>query len=506
MSDNLYLLLQSRFPNSDDAVFLRHSRGELRYAALDDAAARYAAVLKQSGVATGDRVIVQVDKSPEAVVLYLACLRMGAVFIPLNTGYMPAEIDFLVGDAKPTLIVCRPANLKIISEIGAAHQVATILTLDNDGHGTLVEQAMDIAPDNTIAARDKDDIAAILYTSGTTGKPKGAMLSHDNLASNALVIHEYWAWQPGDVLLHVLPIFHVHGLFVALHCALLNGSSVIFHNKFEIEPVLAALPECSVMMGVPTFYTRLLDDPRFGREQCKNMRLFLAGSAPLLSETFDLFEARTGHIILERYGMTEAGMITSNPYHGERIAGGVGFALPGVKARVADETGKEIETGKPGVLEIKGPNVFKGYWGLPEKTAEEFRSDGFFITGDVATMDKGGRIAIVGRAKDLVISGGFNVYPKEIESEIDLIDGVRESAVIGIPHPDFGEGVTAIVVLETGATVTAETVTDFLVERIAKFKQPKKVIFLSELPRNTMGKVQKQTLRSNYAGLFAEGT
>ncbi len=506
MSDNLYLLLQSRFPNSGSAVFLHHDRGELRYAALDDATARYAAILKQSGVATGDRVIVQVDKSPEAVVLYLACLRMGAVFIPLNTGYMPAEIDFLVGDAKPTLIVCRPDALKIIGDIGATHQVETILTLDSDGHGTLIEQASNIAPDFEIAARDKDDIAAILYTSGTTGKPKGAMLSHDNLASNALVIHEYWAWEPGDVLLHVLPIFHVHGLFVALHCALLNGSSVIFHNKFEIDPVLAALPECTVMMGVPTFYTRLLDVPRFGREQCKNMRLFLAGSAPLLSETFDLFETRTGHIILERYGMTEAGMITSNPYHGERIAGGVGFALPGIEARVADEAGKEIETGDPGVLEIKGPNVFKGYWGLPEKTAEEFRDDGFFITGDVATMDKDGRIAIVGRAKDLVISGGFNVYPKEIESEIDLIDGVRESAVIGVPHPDFGEGVTAIVVREASATVTAEIITDFLADRIARFKQPKKVIFVAELPRNTMGKVQKQALRSDYADLFSEKT
>jgi len=380
--------------------------------------------------------------------------------------------------------------------------VRSLLTLGADGTGTLIEQAASTGPDKGIAERNPDDVAAILYTSGTTGKPKGAMISHGNLASNAITIHDYWGWVPGDVLLHALPVFHVHGLFVALHCALLNGSKTIFLDKFDIERVLAELPCSTVMMGVPTFYTRLLEESRFGRAQCANMRLFLAGSAPLLNETFDAFERRTGHTILERYGMTEAGMITSNPYDGERLAGTVGYPLPGVEARIADDDGNPVPEGEPGVLEIHGPNLFKGYWGLPEKTAEEFRADGYFITGDIATMSGDGRITIVGRAKDLVITGGYNVYPKEIETEIDAIAGVKESAVIGVPHPDFGEGVTAIVVLDNSAPVTADTIRDFLAGKVARFKQPKSVIFVAELPRNTMGKVQKQILRSDYADLY----
>jgi malonyl-CoA/methylmalonyl-CoA synthetase len=502
MSDNLYLLFQDRFPEDANAVFLEHDRRNVLFAELDDLSAKYAAVLKQNGVVPGDRVLVQADKSPESVVLYLACLRVGSVFLPINTGYTASEVDFLVGDSRPTLIVCRPRAFEELITIAGKHKIDGLLTLGSDGTGTLIEQAADIRSDNTVVERGADDIAAILYTSGTTGKPKGAMLSHGNLASNALVIHDYWGWVPGDVLLHALPIFHVHGLFVALHCALLNGSKTIFLDAYDVERVLAELPRSTVMMGVPTFYTRLLEEPRFGRAQCANMRLFLAGSAPLLSETFDEFEQRTGHAILERYGMTEAGMITSNPYDGARLAGTVGYALPGVEARIADAEGSAMPAGEPGVLEIRGPNLFKGYWGLPEKTAEEFRDDGFFITGDVATMSEDGRIAIVGRAKDLVITGGYNVYPKEIEAEIDALPGVRESAVIGVPHPDFGEGVTAIVVLDNSAPVTADTIKEFLGGKVAKFKQPKSVIFADELPRNTMGKVQKQILRSDYADLY----
>ncbi len=504
MSDNLYLLFRDRFPEDAGAVFLEHDRRNLLFSELDELSAKYAAVLKQQGVTPGDRVLVQVDKSPESVILYLACLRAGSVFLPINTAYTASEIDFLVGDSRPTVIVCRPTAHEALTPIANSHKVSNLLTLGADGTGTLVAQAADIAPDNDVVSRGADDIAAILYTSGTTGKPKGAMISHGNLASNAITIHDYWGWVPGDVLLHVLPIFHVHGLFVALHCALLNGSKTIFLDAFDVERVLAELPRSTVMMGVPTFYTRLLEEPRFGRDCCANMRLFLAGSAPLLSETFDEFEQRTGHTILERYGMTEAGMITSNPYDGERLAGTVGYALPGVEARVADAEGIAMPAGEPGVLEIRGPNLFKGYWGLPDKTAEEFRDDGFFITGDVATMAGDGRIAIVGRAKDLVITGGYNVYPKEIEAEIDALPGVKESAVIGVPHPDFGEGVTAIVVRDDSAPVTAGTIKEFLGGKVAKFKQPKSVIFVTELPRNTMGKVQKQALRSDYADLYAK--
>ncbi len=502
MSDNLYLLFRDRFPEDANAVFLEHDRRTLLFAELDELSAKYAAVLKQRGVLPGDRVLVQSDKSPEFVVLYLACLRVGAVFLPINIGYTASEIDFLVGDSKPTLVVCRPKSLDELAPVTRKHEVGGLLTLGGDGTGTLIEQVAGIVPDSNIVVRTDDDIAAILYTSGTTGKPKGAMISHGNLASNAITIHKYWGWVPRDVLLHALPIFHVHGLFVALHCALLNGSKTVFLDRFEIERVLSELPECTVMMGVPTFYTRLLEEPGFGRDCCANMRLFLAGSAPLLSETFDAFERRTGHTILERYGMTEAGMITSNPYDGERLAGTVGYPLPGVEARIADTEGNPVPASEPGVLEIRGPNLFKGYWGLPEKTAEEFRDDGFFITGDVATMAGDGRIAIVGRAKDLVITGGYNVYPKEIEGEIDALPGVKESAVIGVPHPDFGEGVTAIVVLDETRTMTAAEIMDFLNAKVAKFKQPKSVIFAAELPRNTMGKVQKQILRSDYADLY----
>jgi malonyl-CoA/methylmalonyl-CoA synthetase len=499
---NLYALFRSRFPE-DDTTFLEATDGRrLAYAEVDDETGKLVSLLKELGVRKGDRVIVQVDKSPTAVLLYLACLRCGAIYIPLNTAYTASEVRYFMEDAEPGLLVCRPESYeehrRTAAEIGVPH----VLTLDADDRGTLIERSNDRTIDPTVELCGRDDLAAILYTSGTTGRSKGAMLSHANLASNALTLHRYWGWVAGDVLLHALPIYHVHGLFIALHCAMLNGSPVSFLPRFDVDAVLARLPRSTVFMGVPTFYTRLLDEPGLNREVCKNMRLFIAGSAPLLADTFATFEERTGHRILERYGMTEAGMITSNPYDGERVPGTVGFPLPGVEARIADDEGNEVPRGEAGVLEISGPNVFRGYWRMPDKTAAEFRDDGFFITGDMAVMDEAGRVSIVGRAKDLIISGGFNVYPKEIEGHIDDIPGVKESAVIGVPHPDFGEGVAAVVVPDGTAQVSEAAVLAGLAGKLAKFKQPKKVFFVDDLPRNTMGKVQKNALRDRYADTF----
>lgn len=499
---NIFALFQRRFPKDTRAVFLQHNRGLTTFAQLEEMTARFSGVLKAHGLQKGDRVVVQVQKSPEAVLLYLACLRAGAVYIPLNTAYTMAEVEYFVDDAQPRVIVCDPVSVENFTREFARDGSVKILTLDKNGAGSILEQAMTANADLSVADCSADDLAAILYTSGTTGRSKGAMLTHGNLSSNALVLHKYWGWEPGDVLLHALPIFHVHGLFVALHCALLNGSTVVFHESFDTKKIIEALPKVTVMMGVPTFYTRLLDDPKFDQKVCGNIRLFVAGSAPLLAESFKGFENRTGHKILERYGMTEAAMITSNPYDGERVAGTVGFALPDVEARVADENGVEVPRGEVGVLEISGPNVFSGYWQMPEKTAEEFRSDGFFTTGDMAIMDEDGRISIVGRSKDLVISGGYNVYPKEVEAEIDEISGVKESAVIGVPHPDFGEAVTAVIVTENGAEINANLVRSHLEGKLAKFKQPKKVFVISQLPRNAMGKVQKKTLREKYKDTF----
>ena len=503
---NLFSLIQSRYPDDMSQVFLQNPDGlSLSYAALDAGTARMAGTLRHLGAKAGDRVVVQVEKSANAVMLYLGCVRAGVVYVPLNTAYTAAELDYFVGDAKPHILVCRPESLEAFTEMAAAHNVAHTLSLDLDGGGTL-KDAMDSAPDGDglIEARRADDIAAILYTSGTTGRSKGAMLSHGNLASNALCLHELWGFVPGDVLLHALPIYHVHGLFVALHCALLNASTVWFLPKFDVTAVLPLIPKSTVMMGVPTFYVRLLDQDDFGADMCDGMRLFVAGSAPLLSETFAAFEARTGHRILERYGMTEAGMITSNPLNGERLAGSVGFPLPDTQARVCDDDGNTVPMGEPGTLEISGPNVFQGYWQNPEKTKAEFRGDGYFITGDVATMSDDGRICIVGRAKDLIISGGFNVYPKEIELEIDAHEGVAESAVIGLPHRDFGEAVTAVVVRGSGSHVDEAAIKATLGDKMAKFKQPKKVFFVDSLPRNAMGKVQKNALRERYADTFSE--
>jgi malonyl-CoA/methylmalonyl-CoA synthetase len=406
--------------------------------------------------------------------LYLASLRAGLVWVPLNTAYMPAEVAWFIEDAEPAIIVA-------------------------DGHLGLDDLAPEPA-DFTTVARGPDDLAAILYTSGTTGRSKGAMLSHANLASNALVLKDYWRWQAGDVLIHALPIYHVHGLFVALHGALLNGSTLLWHKGFDAGAAIADMGSATILMGVPTYYVRLAAHPGLTREAAAGMRLFVSGSAPLLEATFAQFEAKTGHRILERYGMTEAGMICSNPYDGERLPGTVGFPLPGIAARVADEAGREVPRGEPGVLEIKGPNLFKGYWRQPERTEEEMRADGFFITGDVATMAQDGRVAIVGRAKDLIIAGGLNIYPKEIELAIDAAPGVGESAVIGVPHPDLGEAVVAVVV-RTDPALDEATLLVALSD-LARFKQPRRIVFADALPRNAMGKVQKAALRDAHKRLF----
>jgi len=501
---NLYTLFERRFPNDTEAVFLDSVDGrQLRYSEIPSRSGQILSLLQQRGVKKGDRVVVQVDKSIEAVLLYLACLRAGAIYIPLNTAYTPAEVGYFLGDSTPQLFVCTPAKKTGLESIAKDRGVPGVLSLGGGGDGELVD-ALESQPVNEeVVEVEADELASILYTSGTTGRSKGAMLSHANLASNAKVLIDTWQWQNDDVLLHALPIFHVHGLFVALHCALLGGSRVIFMPRFDADTVMRSLPGSTVMMGVPTFYTRLLEHEDFSRETCTNMRLFISGSAPLLAETNRDFEARTGHRILERYGMTETGMITSNPCDGERLAGTVGYALPGISVRVADETGKELARGEAGVLEITGPNVFKGYWQMPAKTAEEFREDGWFITGDIAVMSEDGRVTIVGRAKDLIISGGFNVYPKEIESEIDDLPGVKESAVIGVPHPDFGEGVIAAVVPDGSDEISEESMVAALSGRLARFKQPKRVFVVDELPRNTMGKVQKNILRDTYGDTFA---
>ncbi len=504
MSENLFQTLQAGFPadRSRTAIELPDGRGH-SYADLQAASGRLARLLRDLGVAPGDRVAVQVEKSAEALFLYLACLRVGAIYLPLNTAYTPAEIAYFLGDAEPKVFVCTPAAEPALRDTAAAAGVARLLTLGEAGDGSLIEAASGLDPMPGCAEAAADDIAAILYTSGTTGRSKGAMLSHGNLASNAATLHRIWGFRPGDVLLHALPLFHVHGLFVASNTALLNGSRIILLPRFDAETVIRRLPEATVFMGVPTFYTRLLAAPGFGAEACRNVRLFVSGSAPLLTETFEAFRARSGHTILERYGMTEAGMITSNPLEGERRAGTVGLPLPEVAVRIRAEDGGEVPDGEIGVLELKGPNVFKGYWRNPEKTAEEFRADGFFISGDLARIDERGYVHIVGRAKDLIISGGYNVYPKEIEQAIDELDGVQESAVIGLPHRDFGEAVAAVVIAApSGAPLEESEIIARLKDRLAGYKVPKRIFTAGSLPRNAMGKVQKNQLREVYKDAF----
>lgn len=468
---------------------------------------QFANVLCGLGIKPGDRVAVQVPKTLEAAILYIACVRMGAIFLPLNTAYTPDEVEYFLTDAEPTLFVCDPDNFDDL--IGLAKDkkihIETLGSMVSGGRpfGTLMQKAMAVEAVFENAPCSADSLAAILYTSGTTGRSKGAMLTHENLLSNAKVLVELWQFSDQDVLLHALPIFHTHGLFVAINVTLVAGCSMLFLPGFDNDLVIEKLPMATAMMGVPTFYTRLLDDARFTKELVAHMRLFISGSAPLLADTHKAFEALTGKPILERYGMTETNMITSNPYRGDRKPGTVGFALPAVTAKVCNpDTGEELEQGQIGSIEVKGPNVFSGYWNMPDKTAEEFRSNGFFITGDLGVVDSDGYLKIVGRNKDLIISGGYNIYPKEIELVLDEQDGVLESAVIGVPHPDFGEGVVGVLVARDD-DIDCDAILENIKTKIARFKQPKVLRVLPELPRNTMGKVQKNILRDEMKDIFS---
>jgi malonyl-CoA/methylmalonyl-CoA synthetase len=476
----------------------------ISYGDLITRAGQMANLLVSSGVKPGDRVAAQTEKSVPGLVLYLAVVRAGAIYLPLNTAYTLNELEYFIIDAEPSMVVCDPARADGVGAI-AAKVGAGIMTLGADGTGSLTEAAAKANPEFKTVARSNDDLAAILYTSGTTGRSKGAMLTHDNLASNSLSLVDYWRFTNQDVLIHALPIYHTHGLFVASNVTLFARASMIFLPKFDPDLIIKLMARSTVLMGVPTFYTRLLQSPALTRESTNHMRLFISGSAPLLADTHREWAARTGHAVLERYGMTETSMNTSNPYDGDRVPGAVGQALPGVTVRVTDpETGKELARESIGMIEVRGPNVFKGYWRMPEKTSSEFRDDGFFITGDLGKIDHRGYVHILGRGKDLVISGGFNVYPKEIESEIDAMPGVIESAVIGVPHADFGEGVTAVVVCNKGAGVDEASVLKALDGRLAKFKMPKRVFVVDELPRNAMGKVQKNILRDTYGNIYAK--
>lgn len=503
MSNHLFDAFRARMPAPDRLLMETDDGRSLTYGDMLARSAQLAHALLQLGVKPGDRVAVQVEKSPEAMLLYLACLRAGAVFLPLNTAYTLAELGYFFGDAEPRLVVCDPARA---TEIRAPAETlgAITVTLGRNGEGSLIDQASRQSSYFPDAARGQDDLAAILYTSGTTGRSKGAMLSHENLASNARVLVDHWRFTTADILVHALPIFHTHGLFVATNVILMAGASMLFETRFDPARIVSLLPHATALMGVPTFYVRLLQQDGLNRQATRNIRLFISGSAPLLAETHEAWRERTGHSILERYGMTETNMNTSNPYDGERRAGTVGFALPGVALRIADpDGGGTLAQGEVGMIEVKGPNVFAGYWRMPEKTRAEFRDDGFFITGDLGMIDADGYVHIVGRGKDLIISGGYNIYPKELESEIDALAGVSESAVIGVAHPDFGEGVTAIVVRAPGSAISAAEIIGAIAGRVAKYKHPKQVIFVDELPRNTMGKVQKNLLRETYKDLYA---
>ncbi|MDH3759548.1 MAG: malonyl-CoA synthase [Gammaproteobacteria bacterium] len=464
------------------------------YAEIVGLSGRLANLLRSEGVEPGDRVAVQVSKSVQAIALYLATVRAGAVFLPLNTAYTGAEVGYFLEDAEPAMFVCDSSREQEFADIEAR-----VFTLDGDAGGSLMPAANAMPGEFANVERGPRDLAAILYTSGTTGLSKGAMLSHDNLLSNALTLVDYWRFSADDVLLHALPIFHTHGLFVATNIIMICGGSMIFLSRFDVDALIEQLPRATSLMGVPTFYTRLLADARFDRDLVAHMRLFVSGSAPMLAETHVQFEATTGHRILERYGMTETNMNTSNPYDGERRAGSVGFALPGVEIKITDpENGAALAQGETGIIEIRGPNVFLGYWRKPEKTALELREDGFFISGDMGMIDDDGYLHILGREKDLVISGGYNIYPKQIETEIDALDGVVESAVFGIAEADLGEVVAAAVVLEAGARLDQEQLLDALRPRLARFKLPRKLVLLDQLPRNAMGKVQKNLLRDRY--------
>ena len=508
-NQNLYVALRASFPSAMDAVAIEtcDTPEPLYYTwrDLELASARIANLFESLELPAGARIAVQTDKCVESVMLYLAVLRAGFVYLPLNTAYQKDEVAYFIGNAEPAVLVCSPRNLAWAGPLAFQAGVKNVFTLGDDRSGSLLERAAWHADQHTPAARSADDLAAILYTSGTTGRSKGAMLTQGNLLSNARVLHAHWGWQPSDVLIHALPVFHVHGLFVALHGALLAGAKMLWFNRFEPRATLQRFREATVFMGVPTLYVRLLAEAGLTRQACASMRLFVAGSAPLLPETFDAWQERTGHTIVERYGMSETVMLCSNPYHpqdGERRAGTVGRALPGVQVRVSDDQGHPCAADDVGGIEVRGPNVFRGYWRLPEKTAEEFSADGWFKTGDVGRIDAQGVVRIVGRSKDLIISGGYNVYPAEIEGVLNEQPGVAESAVVGVPHPDFGEAVVAVVVAQTGAQIDAAALIRNLKTHIANFKVPKHVFVEPELPRNAMGKVQKNVLRERFKALF----
>ncbi|MEY4882892.1 MAG: hypothetical protein RIS34_746 [Pseudomonadota bacterium] len=504
---NLFAALRAAFPKDLDSVAIETDT-DLAYTwrDLDRATAMMANLLVSLDLPAGSRIAVQVEKSVEAAVLYLATLRAGYVFLPLNTAYQSAEIEYFIGNAEPAVVVCSPQNFGWVSKIAFKAGTQNVFTLGDDRSGSLLDRAAHCSDVHTPVDRTPDDLAAILYTSGTTGRSKGAMLTHGNMLSNARVLKDYWGWRPGDVLIHALPLFHVHGLFVALHGALINGSKMIWLGKFDPKLVLRKMPGATVFMGVPTLYTRLLGEPGLTKDAVRNMRLFVAGSAPLLIETFTAWQQRTGHTLVERYGMSETAMLTSNPYAAdtrynnetERRGGTVGFPLPGVSLRVQDDDGKALPVGEIGGIQVKGPNVFKGYWRMPEKTAEEFTADGFFKTGDVGKIDGRGYVTIVGRSKDLIISGGYNVYPAEIEGYINELPGVAESALVGVPHPDFGEVGVAVVIAKPGAALDPDAIIAVLKSKLANFKIPKRCVVVDELPRNTMGKVQKNLLRAQY--------
>jgi malonyl-CoA/methylmalonyl-CoA synthetase len=502
MTNQLYDHLFAPLGQRTDALILLDGAPAISGQAFHAMIARLANTLRRLGVTPGNRVAVQVAKTPHALALYAATVSIGAVFLPLNTGYTAVEVDYFIGNATPRIFVCDPKRVDSLTAVASAHG-ALIQTMGADGSGSLTDLTANENDAFTATPRGPDDLAAILYTSGTTGRSKGAMLSQDNLLSNALVLADLWQFGPGDVLLHALPIFHTHGLFVASNIVFATGGKMIFLPGFDADQVIRLIPQASAMMGVPTFYTRLLDDPRLIPDLVGHMRLFVSGSAPLLAETHVQWQDRTGHRILERYGMTETNMNTSNPYAGERRAGTVGFPLPGVELRIMAD-GAEVADGAVGVIEVRGPNVFKGYWQMAEKTAEELRPDGWFITGDVGRRDADGYVQIVGRAKDLVITGGYNVYPVEVEAELDAVPGVLESAVIGLPHPDFGEAVFAVLVATPGAQLDPEAALAAIRERLARFKQPKAAVVVDALPRNTMGKVQKAEMRKTYAGWFTD--
>ena len=504
---NLFAALRAAFPENLDGAAVETDDGSVySWRDLERATAMVANLLVSLRLPPGSRIAVQVEKSVEAMMLYLATLRAGYIFLPLNTAYQSAEIEYFIGDAEPAVVVCSRKNFSWVSKIAFTAGTGHVFTLDDDRTGSLLERAAHHSDRHEIARCESDDLAAILYTSGTTGRSKGAMLTHGNLLSNARVLKDYWGWRPGDVLIHALPIFHVHGLFVAIHGALINGSKMLWLARFDPKHVIAAMPSATVFMGVPTLYVRLLAEPSLTRETTRSMRLFVAGSAPLLIETFNDWQQRTGHTILERYGMSETAMLTSNPYdlaQGERRGGTVGFPLPGVELRVrGDDDGQDLPAGEIGDIEVKGPNVFMGYWRMPEKTAQEFTADGWFKTGDVGKIDERGYVHIVGRSKDLIISGGYNVYPAEIEGYINEMAGVAESALVGVPHPDFGEVGIAVVIAKPGASVDGEAIVAGLKSRLANFKIPKRCFVVDELPRNAMGKVQKKLLREQHKALF----